>query len=176
MALENSPYFAGTIPSGAAAGRTVPAYGTNLQNPNTMVQDAMGAALDPNSAYIQNARRRGLETAAARGGVNSSIAAGASERAALEAAQPLAQASLGISQAREGVLAEDWMSQQNFSRAMMGQYAQGAFSNTLGMLQRIQDYALEDPELYTPDVVSGYSDFFSQNMNNILSRFFGDRG
>jgi hypothetical protein len=179
MALDS--YFSNTIaPGGQATTSTTrsvfPAYGTALQDPNAMVQDAMGAALDPNSSYIQNARRRGLETAATRGGINSSIAAGASERAAIEAAMPLAQQSLNIQQAREAVQSEEWLTQQNFNRAMMGQYQQAAFQNTLGMLQSIQQYALEDPELYTPDVVSGYSDFFSQNMNNIVSRYFGNQG
>ncbi|MEM4546779.1 MAG: hypothetical protein QW328_08485, partial [Nitrososphaerota archaeon] len=43
-----------------------------------------------NNPYIQNARQRGVEYAARRGGVNTSIAAGASERAAIEAALPIA--------------------------------------------------------------------------------------
>ena len=174
MALDS--YFSNTIPQ---AGTTTtqrsvfPAYGTALRDPNEMVQEAMGSALDPNSQYIQNARRRGLEVAATRGGINSSIAAGASERAAIDAAMPLAQQSLDIQRQREQVQSEEWLTQQNFNRAMSGQYAQAAFQSTLGMLQSIQQYALEDPELYTPDVVSGYSDFFSQNFNDIISRYWG---
>ena len=182
MALDNRPFFAGTLGQGGtplAAPQTqapVPLYGSNFRDPNQMVQDAMGAALDPNSSYIQNARRRGLEVAATRGGINSSIAAGASERAAIDAAAPLAQQALGIEAQREAVAAEGWMSQNNFNRAMMGQYQQAAFTNSLNMLQMVQQYALEDPELYTPDVVNGLSEFFQQNMSSTIGRYFGNRG
>lgn len=179
MALDS--YFANTlqpggVPTQASVTRTkLPAYGTNLQDPNLMVQGAMQSALDPNSPYIQNARRRGLETAAARGGINSSIAAGAAERAAIEAAQPLAQQALGIQQQRENVMAEQWMAEQNFNRQLMGQYSMGAFNNAMDMMAAVSRYALEDPELYTPDVVSGYSNFFQQNFNDVIGRFFGNR-
>ena len=122
-----------------------------------------------NSPYIANARRRGLEVAATRGGINSSIAAGSSERAALEAAMPLVQQGLAIDQQAQQVQYDNWLSQQNFGRALFGQQ----FTNSLGMLNQIQQYALEDPELYTPEVISGYSNFFQQNMNDILQRYFG---
>lgn len=179
MALDS--YFANAMnPGGTAAGtstgRTFPAYGTNLRDSNEMVQTAMSSALDPNSDYIQNARRRGLELAASRGGINSSIAAGASERAAIDAAAPLAQQALSIEQQREQVQAEEWLTSNNFNRAIMQQYSMGVFNSTLGMLQNVQQYALEDPELYTPDVVSGYSNFFQQNANDILSRYLKRTG
>ena len=122
-----------------------------------------------NSPYLANARRRGLEVAATRGGINSSIAAGSSERAALEAAMPLVQQGLAIDQQAQQVQYDNWLSQQNFGRALFGQQ----FTNSLGMLNQIQQYALEDPELYTPEVISGYSNFFQQNMNDILQRYFG---
>lgn len=138
-------------------------------NANEMVTGSLQAMLDPNSSYIQNARQRGIEQAATRGGVNSSIAAGASERAAIEAAAPLAQQALSIQSSREDANTQNWLSQQNFGRALFGQ----TFSNSMGMLNAIQQYALEDPELYTPEVTSGYTNFFQQNMNDLLSRYFG---
>jgi hypothetical protein len=46
--------------------------------------------LSGNSKYIQNARQRGIESAARRGLMNSSIAAGNAERAAIESASPFA--------------------------------------------------------------------------------------
>lgn len=177
MALDTSYFGTGTVPTGTTTTRSVfPAYGTNLQNPNEMVQEAMGAALDPNSSYIRNARQRGLEVAASRGGINSSIAAGASERAAIEAAAPLAQQSLDIQKNRESIQAQDWITQQNFQRGMMQMFTQGAFDSTRSMLDSVMQYSLDDPELYTPDVVSGYSNFFVSNMQNIFSRFFTNSG
>ena len=122
-----------------------------------------------NSPYLANAHRRGLEVAATRGGINSSIAAGSSERAALEAAMPLVQQGLAIDQQRQDVVYQDWLSQQNFGRALFGQQ----FTSSLSMLNQIHQYALEDPELYTPEVVSGFSNFFQQNMNDTMQRYFG---
>jgi len=148
-------------------------YGQNFQDPNAMVQGSLAAMLDPNSQFIQGARQRGTELAATRGGINSSIAAGASERAAIDAAGGLAQQSLGIQQTREQQEAADWSSQQNFNRSILGTFATTKFNSSLDMLNSIQAMSLNDPELFTPNVVSGYSNFFQKNMNDIMSRFFG---
>ena len=135
----------------------------------TQVMSSLEQVTGANSPYLANAHRRGLEVAATRGGINSSIAAGSAERAALEAAMPLVQQGLAIDQQAQQVQYDNWLSQQNFGRALFGQQ----FSSSLGMLNQLQQYALEDPELYTPEVISGYSNFFQQNMNDILQRYFG---
>ena len=147
-------------------------YGTGLQDPNAVVTGSLESMLNPNSQYIQNARQRGVEQAAVRGGVNSSIAAGASERAAVEAAAPLAQQAVNIQQTREGVNADNWAASQNFNRAFLGQLGQTSFNSSISMLEMMQRYAMEDPELYTPEVTSGFSNFFQRNMNDILGRYF----
>lgn len=134
----------------------------------SQVTSSLEQMLAPNSAYIQNARQRGLEQAATRGGINSSIAAGAAERAAIEAAAPLAQQAVGLDQTGINAQYENWLAQQDFGRALFGQ----RFSSSLGMLERIQQYGLEDPELYTPEVLSGFNNFFQQNMSDILKRYF----
>lgn len=133
------------------------------------VQQSLQTFLDPNSDYMRNAAQRGVEMAATRGGVNSSIAAGASQRAALEAAQPLVQQAVSIDQQKQNAATENWLAQQNFGRALFGQ----TFNNSMGMLNSVQQYALEDPELYTPEVTSGFTNFFQKNMNDLLSRYFG---
>ena len=135
----------------------------------SQVMSSLDQVVGANSPYIANARRRGAEVAATRGGINSSIAAGSAERAALEAAAPLVQQGVAIDQQRQDVVYQDWLSAQNFGRAMFST----TFNSSLGMLNQIQQYALEDPELYTPEVISGYSNFFQQNMNDILQRYFG---
>lgn len=132
------------------------------------VTGSLEQMLSPTSAYIQNARQRGLEQAATRGGINSSIAAGASERAAIEAAAPLAQQALQLDQAGINAQYDNWLAQQDFGRALFGQ----KFSSSLGMLERIQQYGLEDPELYSPGVISGFTNFFQQTMNDMLRRYF----
>ena len=55
------------------------------------VQWQMDNLLDKQSRYITSARQRGTEQAAGRGLLNSSIAAGTAERAAIDAALPIAQ-------------------------------------------------------------------------------------
>lgn len=201
-----------------SAGYTPQYLGTKEQllNPmsgTTQVSRSLQEFLSPNSAYIQNARQRGAEQAQMRGGINSSIAAGASERAAMEAVQPLVSQSVAVDQQKYQLMAEDylaqqgyaaqsgladknnamqmaiaqyngglqmslaqqransenWLSEQNFGRALFGQ----TFSNSMGMLNMVQQYGLEDPELYTPEVLSGYTNFFQQNMNDLLGRYFG---
>lgn len=149
----------------------------NLQNRapripsgTSQVTGALEQMLSPNSAYIQNARQRGLEQAATRGGINSSIAAGAAERAAIEAAAPLVQQATQLDQTGINAQYENWLAQQNFGRSLFGE----RFSSSLGMLERIQQYGLEDPELYTPEVLSGFNNFFQQNMQDILRRYFNN--
>ena len=166
MAIETQFSQGALNPFAAPATKT---YGQNLQNPNDIVKGTLESFLDPNSSYIQNARQRGMEVAATRGGVNSSIAAGASERAAIDAAAPLATQSLEIQGARENLNAQNWMNQQDFSRALTGQQ----FGNTSSMLNFLMQAGIDDPELFTPEVISGYSNFFENNMRDILGKYFG---
>lgn len=59
--------------------------------PEDTVAWQMDNLLDKGSRYITSARQRGVEQAASRGLLNSSLAAGSAERAAIEAALPIAQ-------------------------------------------------------------------------------------
>lgn len=139
----------------------------------SQVMGSLEAILGSNSPYLRNARQRGMETAAVRGGINSSIAAGSSERAAIEAAQPLVQQAVGIDQANlqqtRNAEYDNWLSGQNFGRALYGQQ----FTNSLDMLNNLQQAAISDPELYTPEVTSGFSNFFQKNVQDIMKRYFG---
>ncbi len=149
-------------------------YAPGTLQPSTgLVQGNLQAFLNPNSALMQDATRQGMETAATRGGINSSIAAGAARRATLGTAQQLANQATQIDTNREAVAAQDWAETNSFNRAMLGQFSTTAFTNSLNMLNSVQQMALQDPELYTPEVVSGLSDFFSRNMNDIVGRYLG---
>lgn len=164
MALIN--YFTGNSAQPVQQG-TPPTQPVDYSSNINAVKGTLESMLAPGSSYIDNARQRGMELAATRGGINSSIAAGAAERSAIEAAAPLAQQALTLAQQEKDYQMEDWLANQNFSRALYGQ----KFSNSMGMLNAIQQYALEDPELYTPEVMSGFTNFFQQNMNDMLSRY-----
>lgn len=80
---------AGALPAGIYGSQNR-AYVRNVQG-NELVRDQLTGLLKRgSSAYVDNARLRGEEFAANRGLLNSSIAAGTSERAAIEGALPIA--------------------------------------------------------------------------------------
>jgi hypothetical protein len=170
--MYQTPAPAAPTPQASPFAAAPSAYGQNFQDPNAMVQSSLESMLNPNNPLISRARQSGARMAQQRGGINSSIAAGAAEGAALDVAGDLSQQALAIQAQREQVQAEDWMSGQNFNRSMQGQLALMPLTNSFEMLNNIQQYALEDPELYTPEVTSGYSNFFQKNMNNIMSNYF----
>lgn len=67
------------------------AYTGNVQG-SELVENRLTNLLQKKNPYIQNAQQRGLQAAAKRGLMNSSIAAGSAERAAIEAGMPIASA------------------------------------------------------------------------------------
>ena len=159
--------------------------------PAQVVSDTLNQIVDPNSAYMRNARARGLEQAAARGNrAGSSIAAGASQRAALEAAQPLLSAAMSLHGQREQnaftgeqnqlernrdytqAQLQDWVNSQSFSRDFYGALTMMPINSAYQLNSLIQTYALENPEVYTADVISGMSNFFTQNFSQVLGTFF----
>ena len=136
---------------------------------NQMTQDSLDFFMNPNSQLRQQARQEGLNVASERGGINSSIAAGASERAAIGQASGLAQGAMSAQIAQEQAQNQNWVDSQNFNREL----AAMPFQNSLQMLQSINQYALQDPQLYSPSAVSGMSNFFNKNMADIMKNYFG---
>lgn len=208
--------------------------------------------LNQENALLRNARISGLEAAASRGLQNSSIAAGAAQRAALDYAMPIlghAQDTFNQREHRawstderlghqdwqsnealldreftreereaiqqwqsgEAQLTRDqqiimanlqeemaraqreWTAQQNqldrdqqltmaevqnwlaneaFMRDFNAQLATMPINNTANLLNFIAQQAITNPEIYTPDIVSGMSEFFTTNAMDVLSRYF----
>lgn len=96
------------VQTGQSSGLAVPRMGRGWAVPEAgtsggVVQDYLNNLLDENGSYIQNAARRGSEMASARGMLNGSIAAGASTRSAIEAAQPILDQIMGLHKSREGM-------------------------------------------------------------------------
>lgn len=60
-------------------------------NPNSLVANQMSGLLANGSPYMDQARLSGMNSAASRGLLNSSMAAGASQQAAIQSAMPIAQ-------------------------------------------------------------------------------------
>lgn len=87
----------GAAPTANAQGATAATITNGQINPNdaTNAASQLDAITKANSPYIQLAKQQGLLSAASRGLENSSIGAGASEAAAVQAAAPLAQENAG---------------------------------------------------------------------------------
>lgn len=156
--------------------------------PNELVENRLAGLLSGNSRYIQNARQRGAEYAGARGNINSSLAAGASERAAIEAGLPIAESDAGVyrdanqgnfeslnqlRQMRTAADLDNWLSSESFNRDYNGRLAMIPVQSAADFMGYLSQRALEDPAVWTPDVVSGWSNFFTGNFMDVFSNFFG---
>lgn len=92
---SNNLYFNPSVPRQSQArgisGTDDRAYTGSVQG-NELVSNQLNQLLGKDSLYMQNARQRGFQQASRRGLGNSSIAAEASQRAAIESGLPIAQA------------------------------------------------------------------------------------
>lgn len=207
-----------------------PTAGAPGQGAGLTVQDYLAELLDDNSSYIRNAAQRGLEVANSRGLLNSSIAAGASTRAATEAAMPILDQIMGLHGQREGLAfqgeqnqlnriqgvndallgsaigerrlqaeaqaqanaakqdfefrrtlqgdaaaQQDWLRSREFADEFNAGLAMLPVTSSIGMLQALQQYAMNDPEVYTPEIMSGITTFFNNNMMSLLDTYFPGR-
>lgn len=166
------PSTPGSVPSSAPY---TPAPGQPPSNFSAynVVSDSINMLTDQNSPYMTNAARRGAEYANSRGNLNSSIGAGAARRAALEAAQPLVGEMLGLQKQREQYASQEWLASNQFNREFAGTMALLPIKNSMDSLNLIMSYGLENPDIFTPEVVSGLSNFFTQNMRDIMSNYYG---
>lgn len=227
--------------------------------------------LNREGSYIANARRRGLEQANARGLMNSSIAAGASQRAATEAAQPILSEAMGLTRQREAqafqaeqnaiqsavglteqerdaalqqsrdrfaaamgmtenreqraftgqqnsldrtqsvnnamlgaelqrrqallgsrlgreeaildtqlrqvlqgdaAAQQDWLANNQFTREFNAALSMMPIQSAASLSNMIAQYAMENPEVYTPEIISGMTNFFNRNMLSIMQMYF----
>lgn len=162
-------------------------------SPGNVVTDNLNNLLASDGAYMTNARQRGLEQAASRGMLNSSIAAGTSQRAALEAAQPILSNIMGLTSQRESqafssseaqrerqfqaeyasmnAQLQDWMANNQFNRNFNGQLAMMPIASAADMWSGLMQLAASDPTVFTPDVLAGYQDFFQTGFDEYISRY-----
>lgn len=111
---------AGTTYDPAKVNRNGTTYDPTTQSvqDNQLTSNQLTGLLSGNSKYMQDARQQGLEQAARSGLLTSSIAAGNSERSAIQAGLPIAQADA----ARFGTVADQNMAATNTA----GQFNAGA--------------------------------------------------
>lgn len=274
----DTPGFTPSPVPGVGGGWNVPAPSTAI---NT-VQDFLGNLLNSGNPYMENAARRGLEVAGARGLLNSSIASGSAQRSAIEAAQPLLNEAMQTFNARENMkftqgenaadraqqerlqvleqnfqgnenaaqrkltaelqalginadmannmanrmlqlqmqregnaftseqnqlnrtqnvndmllqnelglqnmtaenffrqqmqadatMQQDWLNSQSFSRQFNSALSMIPISNAADLNNYLMQAAISEPEVYTPEVLSGMSSFFNNNLLALLQQYF----
>lgn len=143
---HGSSYIPGysNLPAGITnAGGPNGAYSayTRTVQPDQLTSQQLAGLLNPGNQYIDMARSAGLDTANDRGMLNGSIAAGASQRAAIQAAEPIAQADAGAYSTAAGqnldalntILQTHMNNQTSENTARIGAGAQ-MYSANLGLL------------------------------------------
>jgi hypothetical protein len=93
--MSNFPQVVGgtaTAGSASATGYDAQSWDAYIRQvtPEELSRFQLGVMLDEKGDYVRRAQQRGLQTAQSRGLLNSSMAAGASHAAAIDAAQPFA--------------------------------------------------------------------------------------
>jgi hypothetical protein len=146
-----------------------------------------------NGEFGKNAERRGLELANQRGLLNSSMSAGNARRAALEGITPFVNSAMGLLGQREGLafqgeqaqmdrdlksklqsdatFQQDWLSSQSFNREFYAAMAMVPVQNASQFQQMIAQYALDNPEVYTPQTIAGMTQFFNSNFQQIMAQY-----
>ena len=116
-----------SVASATAATRTV--------GDNELVSSQLQKLLATDSPYLQQARNKAAQTANSRGLLNSAMAAGWGESAAIDAAAPIAQADAGAytSAARDNQSAQNTVSLNNASAANQAEMARAAAANQASM-------------------------------------------
>jgi hypothetical protein len=71
---------------------------------------------------------------------------------------------------------QDWLATNQFNNQFNANLSLIPVSNSMQMLQALSQYALEDPETFTPEVMSGFTTFFNNNMVNLLNQYFPNQG
>lgn len=180
------PFNATPPPTPAANGATSN-MSLNQFGPQQVINDLVTGFTSPNNPYIAAARQRGIEAAGGRGLLNSTLAGSQAERAGIEAAQPLVSEAVGLLNAREQRAAQrdltrdniqqqavlsDWLDSNKFNREFNANLSLLPIKNTFDMFNTIMQNAAANPKIWTPDVVSGTSNFFQRNMFDVLNQYF----
>jgi hypothetical protein len=142
----------------------------NAYNMGTGVQNKLLAADSP---YMQAAKQAGLEYAAKRGLLNSSIAGGASQKAAIEASNPIVNNVLSVYGQERGAQLSDWMSSEALKRDFSTTLAALPIKTSFDMLTGLAQAATNAPDVFTPEYINSMSNFFTANMQNVMANFFG---
>lgn len=166
----------------------------NPYGPAQTVEDMVNHFI--NGQYAQNARRRGMEQANQRGMINSSLSAGASSRAALESIQPFVSEGMSLLNQRESraqtaleserdrqfrrllqndqATQQDWLNSNQFNREFNANLSMIPIASSTDFMKYLFQLGAENPEVYTPNIMAGMQNFFTQSMLSLLDQFMPD--
>lgn len=71
---------------------------------------------------------------------------------------------------------QDYLANQDFTRQFNAALSMIPINTANQFMQSISQYAIENPEIYTPETISGMQNFFTQTMSSMLKQFFPDLG
>ena len=76
----------------------------------------------------------------------------------------------------DSVLQQDWLSSQDFTRQFNANLALLPINNAMELSNMVAQYALENPEVYTPDIISGMQSFFTGSFLAMMQQYFPNLG
>ena len=69
---------------------------------------------------------------------------------------------------------QDWLSDRQFNREFNAALSTMAIGGAMDLNKSIMDYAAQNPEVYSPEIISGMTNFFQMNMTGLLQQYFPD--
>lgn len=72
----------------------------------------------------------------------------------------------------DATMQQDWLSSQDFTRQFNAALSMIPISNAADLNNYLMQAAINEPEVFTPQVMSGMSQFFNQNLTALLAQYF----
>ena len=72
----------------------------------------------------------------------------------------------------DATMQQDWLNSQSFSRQFNSALSMIPISSAADFSNYLMQAAINEPEVYTPEIMSGMSSFFTQNMSALMSMYF----
>lgn len=73
----------------------------------------------------------------------------------------------------DAVKQQDWLNSQNYIREFNGTIAANNVKTATDMWNTLFKYAVDNPEVYTPEVVTGMQNFFTNSYFDNMGKYFG---
>lgn len=75
----------------------------------------------------------------------------------------------------DAVKQQDWLNSQNYIREFNGTIAANNVKTATDMWNTLFKYAVDNPEVYTPEITTGMQTFFTNTYFDMMGKYFGRR-